>query len=51
VHWLEFAYQTATDSVRYSPSARQMASEAVDHGGPLIRSRARALAGSLGLPL
>jgi transcriptional regulator with XRE-family HTH domain len=51
LHWLEFAYQTSTDSVRYSPSARQMASEAVDHGGPLIRSRARALAGSLGLPL
>lgn len=51
LHWLEFAYQTSTDSVRYSPSARQMASEAVDQGGPLIRSRARALAGSLGLPL
>jgi hypothetical protein len=51
LHWLEFAYQTSTDSVRYSPSARQMASEAVDHGGPLIRSRARVLASSLGLPL
>ena len=38
LHWLEFAYQTSTDSVRYSPSARQMASEAVDHGGPLIRT-------------
>jgi hypothetical protein len=51
LHWLEFAYQTSADSVRYSPSARQMASEAVDHGGPLIRRRARALAGSLGLHL
>ena len=51
LHWLEFAYQTSADSVQYSPSARQMASEAVDHGGPLIRRRARALAGSLGLPL
>jgi transcriptional regulator with XRE-family HTH domain len=51
LHWLEFAYGVSEDSVRYSPSARQMASEAVDHGGPLIRRRARALAGSLGLPL
>jgi hypothetical protein len=31
LHWLEFAYQTSADSVQYSPSARQMASEAVDH--------------------
>lgn len=51
LHWLEQAYQTSADSVRYSPTARQMASEAVDHGGPLISHRARALAGSLGLPL
>ena len=51
LHWLELAYQTSTDSVRYSPSARQLASEAVDHGGPLISRRARVLAGSLGLPL
>jgi transcriptional regulator with XRE-family HTH domain len=51
LHWLEQAYQTSADSVRYSPSARQMASEAVDQGGPLISRRARALASSLGLPL
>jgi transcriptional regulator with XRE-family HTH domain len=51
LHWLEQAYQTSADSVRYSPSARQMASETVDHGGPLISRRARALAHSLGLPL
>jgi transcriptional regulator with XRE-family HTH domain len=51
LHWLEEAYQTSTDSVRYSPSARQMAADAVDHGGALIRSRARSLAASVGLPL
>jgi hypothetical protein len=51
LHWLEYAHQTAADSVHYSPTARQMAAEAVDHGGPLVSRRARALAGSLGLPL
>jgi len=51
LHWLEQAYQTAADSVRYSPSARQMASELLDHGGPLISRRARALARSVSLPL
>ena len=51
LHWLEYAHHTATDSVHYSPAARQMTAEAVDHGGQLIRTRARALAGSLGLPL
>lgn len=51
LHWLEYAHHTATDSVHYSPAARQMAAEAVDHGGQLIRTRARALASSLGLPL
>jgi len=51
LHWLEYAHQVATDSVHYSPAARQMAAEAVDHAGQLTRTRARALAGSLGLPL
>lgn len=51
LHWLEQAYQTAADSVRFSPTARQMAAEAVDHGGPLISRRARTLARSLDLPL
>jgi len=51
LHWLEQAYATSADSVRYSPTARQMAAEAVDHGGQLIRRRSRALAASLGLPL
>jgi hypothetical protein len=37
--------------VRFSPSARQMAADAVDHGGALISRRARSLAGSVGLPL
>ena len=51
LHWLEEAYRTSADSVRYSPSARQMAADAVDHGGALISRRARSLAGSVGLPL
>ncbi len=51
LHWLETAYQTSADSVRYSPTARQMTADAVDHGGPLIGRRARSLAGSVGLPL
>jgi hypothetical protein len=51
LHWLEQAWQTSADSVRYSPTARQMTAEAVGHGGQLIRRRSRALAASLGLPL
>ena len=51
LHWLEQAYQTSADSVRYSPTARQMTADAVNHGGPLISRRARSLAGSLSLPL
>ena len=50
LHWLETAYQTSADSVRYSPAARQMTADAVDHGGALISRRARSLAGSVGLP-
>ena len=51
LHWLEQAYQTSRDSVRYSPMARQMAADVVDHGGALISRRARTLAGSIGLHL
>jgi transcriptional regulator with XRE-family HTH domain len=51
LYWLEQAYQTSADSVRYSPTARQMTADAVDHGGALIRRRARSLAGSIGLPI
>jgi transcriptional regulator with XRE-family HTH domain len=51
MHWLEEAYATSQDSVRYSPTARQMAADAVTHGGRLINHRARSLATSLGLPL
>ncbi len=51
LHWLEQAYQTSADSVRYSPTARQMTADVVDHGGSLISRRAHSLAGSIGLPL
>lgn len=51
LHWLEEAYATSNDSVHYSPTARQMTAETVEHGGPLISRRARSLAGSIGLPL
>jgi transcriptional regulator with XRE-family HTH domain len=51
LHWLETAFATSHDSVQYSPTARQMTAETVDHGGPLISRRARSLAGSIGLPL
>jgi transcriptional regulator with XRE-family HTH domain len=51
LHWLEEAYRTAQDSVRYSPSARQIAADVVENGGPLVSRRARSLAGSIGLPL
>src|SRR6266566_1712664 len=43
LHWLEQAHHTSADSVRYSPTARQMAADTVDHGGPLISRRARSL--------
>lgn len=51
LHWLETAFATSHDSVQYSPTARQMTADVVDHGGPLISRRARSLAGSIGLPL
>jgi transcriptional regulator with XRE-family HTH domain len=51
LNWLEQAYATSHDSVQYSPTARQMTADIVDHGGPLIGRRARSLAGSIGLPL
>jgi transcriptional regulator with XRE-family HTH domain/tetratricopeptide (TPR) repeat protein len=51
LNWLEQAYATSRDSVQYSPTARQMAADTVDHGGPLISRRARSLAGSIGLHL
>ncbi|MBO2448499.1 helix-turn-helix transcriptional regulator [Actinomadura barringtoniae] len=48
--WLEHAYPVCNDSVHYSPEARQIASDAVDHGGPMIDRRARTFAHLLGLP-
>lgn len=49
--WLGEAYAISHDSVHYSPTGRQMASEIVDSGGPLIERRARVFAEQLGLPL
>ncbi|TDD34853.1 XRE family transcriptional regulator [Actinomadura sp. KC06] len=49
--WLERAYPVCNDSVHYSPQARQMASDAVDHGGPMIDRRARTFAHLLDLPV
>lgn len=49
--WLERAYPVCNDSVHYSPQARQMASDAVAHGGPMIDRRARTFAQLLGLPV
>lgn len=51
LHWLEEAYAISQDSVRYSPTGRQMVSEIVDQGGALIDRRARSFAERLGLPL
>lgn len=49
--WLERAYPVCNDSVHYSPQARQMASDAVDHGGPMIDRRAHTFARLLDLPV
>ncbi|MGH3243972.1 MAG: helix-turn-helix domain-containing protein [Spirillospora sp.] len=49
--WLERAYPVCNDSVHYSPEARQIASDAVDHGGPMIDRRAHAFAQLLDLPV
>ncbi|MFG1705020.1 helix-turn-helix domain-containing protein [Nonomuraea sp. M3C6] len=49
--WLRQAHAISHDSVHYSPTGRQMASDAVDQGGPLIERRARSFAQELGLPL
>jgi transcriptional regulator with XRE-family HTH domain len=51
LHWLEYAHQTAPDSVHYSPVARQMTADTLDHGGTLITQRARDLATSISLHL
>ena len=51
LHWLEQAYRVSADSVRFSPTARQMSSDVLDHSGPLTAREARTLAGSIGLPL
>jgi transcriptional regulator with XRE-family HTH domain len=48
--WLEQAYSVCIDSVHYAPTARQMVSDLVDHGGPMIDRRSRMFAQLLGLP-
>jgi transcriptional regulator with XRE-family HTH domain len=48
--WLERAYAVCNDSVHYAPTARQMVSEVVDQGGPMIDRRARTFAQLIGLP-
>ncbi|WP_067460456.1 helix-turn-helix domain-containing protein [Actinomadura macra] len=49
--WLERAYPVCNDSVHYSPQARQMVSDAVDCGGPMIDRRSRTFAQLLELPV
>ncbi|GLW13238.1 hypothetical protein Misp01_83660 [Microtetraspora sp. NBRC 13810] len=49
--WLERAYKISADSVHYSPTGRQMASDIAAKGGPLIERKARMFAERLGLPL
>lgn len=49
--WLRQAHQVSREAVHYSPLARQMAADVVDHGGPLIERKARGFAQTLGLPV
>lgn len=50
LEWLHRAYDISPDSVHFSPTARQMAADVVDRGGPLIKRRARLFAEKLGMP-
>ncbi|MFL6053100.1 MAG: helix-turn-helix domain-containing protein [Actinoallomurus sp.] len=47
--WLQRAYGICTDSVQYSPGAREMVSAVVDHGGPMVDRDARTFGRLLGL--
>jgi transcriptional regulator with XRE-family HTH domain len=49
--WVERAHRTSSESVRFSPIARQMVSDIVDHGGALVERRARSFGQLLGLPV
>jgi transcriptional regulator with XRE-family HTH domain len=49
--WLQRAYSVCHDSVHYAPAARQMVSDVVDHGGPMLARRSRAVGQLLGLPV
>jgi transcriptional regulator with XRE-family HTH domain len=48
--WLRRAYETCNDSVHYSPGAREMVSNIVAKGGPMIDREAHTFAQVLGLP-
>ncbi|RJL19730.1 helix-turn-helix domain-containing protein [Bailinhaonella thermotolerans] len=49
LHWLRRAYSVSSETVHYAPLARQMASDIVDQGGPLIEREARKFGELLGL--
>lgn len=49
--WLQRAYAICNDSVHYSPGAREMVSNIVDKGGPMIDREAHTFAQVLGLPV
>ncbi|GLZ11333.1 hypothetical protein Acsp04_15680 [Actinomadura sp. NBRC 104425] len=49
--WLRHAHKVSREAVHYSPLARQMAADVVDHGGPLIERKAKGFAQVLGLPV
>jgi transcriptional regulator with XRE-family HTH domain len=49
--WVRSAHGVSSEAVHYSPLARQMVSDAVDQGGPLIERDARTFGRVLGLPV
>ncbi|GAA2118747.1 helix-turn-helix domain-containing protein [Actinomadura alba] len=51
LHWVKQAHRVSSEAVHYSPIARQMVSDAVDQGGPLIERDARSFGQVLGLPV
>jgi hypothetical protein len=48
--WLKRAYGVSSENVHYSPLARQMASEVIDHAGPMYEREARTFGRLLQLP-
>jgi tetratricopeptide (TPR) repeat protein len=49
--WIKRAHKVSSESVYYSPLARQMVSDAVDQGGALTEREARTFGQVLGLPV